>query len=178
MPTVKKGNWLNEWLNLCFENIWVNGHFVSLLCCACLRVVFVMLLAFPVLPISLGFSFLIAPSVFSYVYILVIDWFGLVSWCLTPLSIIFQLYRGGHFNWWRKPEDPEKTTDLPQVTDKLFHIILYISPWARFELATSVMIGIYCIGSRKSNYHTITAMMVPLLVIEMTMFSNQTNIYF
>jgi hypothetical protein len=35
--------------------------------------------------------------------------------------------------------------------------MLYISPWSRFELTASVVIGNDCIGSSKSNYHTIIA---------------------
>jgi len=54
-------------------------------------------------------------------------------------------------------ETRKKTTDLPLVIDKLYHIMLYRGhlAWAGFELTTIVLIGSDCTGSCKSNFHTI-----------------------
>jgi hypothetical protein len=48
--------------------------------------------------------------------------FGLMVFNAT-FNNISVIYRGGQLYWWRKPECPEKTTDLPQVTDKVYYIM-------------------------------------------------------
>jgi hypothetical protein len=35
----------------------------------------------------------------------------------------FPLYFEDQFYWWRRPDFPEKPTELPQVADNLFHIV-------------------------------------------------------
>jgi len=85
---------------------------------------------------------------------------GLGLWCWTPLSTIFQLYRGSQLYWWWKPEYPEKTTDLPQIAYDIMLNRVHLA-WAGFELTTLVVIGTDCTGSCKSNYHTVMPTTAP-----------------
>ena len=84
---------------------------------------------------------------------------GLGLWCLTSRSTILAIS-------WRSVLLVEET-GVPEkkTTDKSLtiydHIMLHQVhlALAGFELTTLVVIGIDCIGSYKSNNHTITTMM-------------------
>jgi hypothetical protein len=95
-------------------------------------------------------------------FIFCICWF--VWWCLMPLSTIFELYRGSFIGGGNRRTRRKPPTCHKSLTN-FNHIMLYTSPWSRFELTTSVMIGTDCIGSCKSNYHTIMATTAPLFSV-------------
>jgi hypothetical protein len=65
-----------------------------------------------------------------YRVFLAMNVFGL--YCLMPLLTIFQLYRGGQFYWWRKPDVPGENHRHVSRTDK---VITYVVQMYRVHLA-------------------------------------------
>ena len=57
----------------------------------------------------------------------------------------------------KETENHRSATSQWQTLSHNAASIKYTSSWAGFKLTTLVMIGTDCIGSCKSNYHTITA---------------------
>ena len=68
----------------------------------------------------------------------------------------------------RRPRENHRPVASLMTNDKFYHILLYTLPWLRFELTTSVVIGIDCIDHCKSNYHVITASTAPFSVVNWT----------
>ena len=75
---------------------------------------------------------------------------------LFNATSIIKLYRGGPFYLWRKPQRPEKTTDLPQVTDNLHHIMLHrvhlVSASCKRQWSVTSMMGAVIGKQLSSNF--------------------------
>ena len=90
---------------------------------------------------------------------------------ISVISWRFSFIGGGNWNTWRKQPNCRKS-----LTNFITYCCIeYTSPWTQFELTTLVVIGTDCIGSCKSNYHTIMTTTAPSF--DCTIFINVCQLY-
>ena len=85
-------------------------------------------------------------------------WFRLMVFNATFNNISVILWRSVLLV--EETRSTQRKPHLSQVTDKLYHMMLYRAHHLS-GIRTLVVIGTDCIGSYKSNYHTITTMTTP-----------------
>jgi hypothetical protein len=78
---------------------------------------------------------------------------------ISVISWLLVFFIGGG-----NPSTQRKPSICRKSLTHFYHIMLYQVhlAWAEFELTTLVVIGTDCIGSYKSNYHTITILRAPV----------------
>ena len=105
------------------------------------------------------------------IFLIILKGLGLGLWCLTPLSSFQQYFRhilavnfiGGGNRSTRQKNHWPATSHWQTLSHS---VVSSTPPWMGFELTTLVLIGTDCIGSYKSNYHTITAKTALLIILK------------
>ena len=75
-----------------------------------------------------------------------------VLWCLRTFQQYFSYIVAVSVISGGNQKTRKKTSDLSQVTDKLYLIMLHTSPCSRFELTTSAVIDNDCKGNNYNQY--------------------------